>query len=111
MAKLSQRKDERLAFVKLMRAEGVRSYLEIGLRLGHTFAYVGEHLPRGSTMVGVDLPGFSPWGVASDEVACGPIDDQGADANPWPLRAARVCHLGKFNGSRRRSRRCASTDL
>ena len=69
MAKLSQRKDERLAFVNLMRAEGVRSYLEIGLRLGHTFAYVGEHLPRGSKMVGVDLPGFSPWGVEPDEVS------------------------------------------
>jgi Methyltransferase domain len=61
--KLSQRSDERQALVDLLNCERVRSYLEIGLRHGQTFAFVGEHLAAGSSLVGVDLPGASLWGV------------------------------------------------
>jgi predicted O-methyltransferase YrrM len=59
---ISQQQDELEAFITLLCREGVRSYLEIGLRLGFTFCEIGLRLPKGSTLVGVDLPG-AVWGV------------------------------------------------
>lgn len=44
------------AFVALLVAEGVRSYLEIGCRYGDTFHAVGSALPAGSRLVACDLP-------------------------------------------------------
>lgn len=64
MPKNPQRLDERDAFVALMLREGARSYLEIGLKYGDTFGFVAERIPPNSKMVGVDLPGHGPWGVA-----------------------------------------------
>jgi hypothetical protein len=45
-------------FIALLKAEGVRSYLEVGCRYGDTWHAVGSALPEGSLLVGVDLPGF-----------------------------------------------------
>lgn len=65
--KRAQRPDELKAFVDLMAIERVRSYLEIGLRVGATFRYVGSELPKLRTMVGIDLPA-AVWGVNSADV-------------------------------------------
>lgn len=45
------------AFVDLVSAEGVRSYLEVGAKFGGTFRRVAESMPKGSRLVAVDLPG------------------------------------------------------
>lgn len=44
-------------FIELLKAEGVRSYMEIGCRYGDTFHAVGCALPKGSKLVAIDLPG------------------------------------------------------
>lgn len=49
-------------FVDLVRAQNVRSYLEVGAKFGGTFGSVGCVLPAGSRMVAVDLPhGTRAW--------------------------------------------------
>lgn len=53
--KWPQRADELRRLGKWIVAEGVRSYLEIGLHCGFTLRYLGGLLPRGSRIVGVDL--------------------------------------------------------
>jgi hypothetical protein len=52
-----QRSDEIEQFLDLLNAEGVRSYLEIGISHGFTFRYIGSGLPPGAMMVGVDHHG------------------------------------------------------
>lgn len=52
--KLLQNPEEFAEFLELLRAEGVRSYLEIGLGWGGSLWRVGNHLPRGSLIVAVD---------------------------------------------------------
>lgn len=64
----SQRADELLPFIRLLKREGVRSYLEIGARHGDTFDTVMRSLPPGSTGVAVDLPGGN-WGVRSSQAS------------------------------------------
>lgn len=54
---LLQWPDEAASMVELMLVEGVRSYLEIGLSDGATFWYVGQRLPVGSRLVGIDWLG------------------------------------------------------
>jgi hypothetical protein len=66
-----QHDEELEPFIGLLRAHGVRSYLEIGARQGDTFARVLEGLAAGPARiqvrgVAVDLPG-GPWGVTSSE--------------------------------------------
>jgi hypothetical protein len=51
-----QRPDELASLVALIRQEGVKSYLEVGLRRAGTFEAVGEVMPFGSLLVGVDWP-------------------------------------------------------
>lgn len=51
---LIQWPDEAASMVDLILAENVQSYLEIGLSAGATFWYVGQRLPAGSKMVGID---------------------------------------------------------
>jgi predicted O-methyltransferase YrrM len=46
------------AFVDLLAAEGVRSYLEIGALYGDTFHHIGMSLPKGAHLVAADLPGW-----------------------------------------------------
>lgn len=53
---MPQRPDELVAFIALLREEGIKRYLEIGLRRAATFEAVGNALPPGSCMVGVDWP-------------------------------------------------------
>lgn len=52
---IQQRPDELVRFVQLVVGNGVRRYLEIGLRFGYTFFEIGKNLPPASFMVGVDL--------------------------------------------------------
>lgn len=65
---VSQRTDELTRFIELLINEQVRSYLEIGLRIGSTFSMVGSHLPKQSVLVGIDLPGAA-GGVCPHDVA------------------------------------------
>jgi len=75
IANKAQRADEMTAFLELIAAEGVRSYLEIGVQRGLTLLSVGLTLAPGARLVGVDLPGAA-WGVkdgtgpAQIEAAC-----------------------------------------
>lgn len=59
--KPSQRPAELAAFIQLLTAHGVRSYLEIGARYGQTLEAVGLALPVPSVLVAVELPG-AWWG-------------------------------------------------
>lgn len=45
------------ALCELLKDEGVTSYLEVGSKHGGALWRVGEVLPKGSTIVSVDLPG------------------------------------------------------
>lgn len=56
--KWPQNQSELAEFVDLLKAERVRSYLEIGALHGDTFHHVGMALPEGSRLVAVDLPGW-----------------------------------------------------
>lgn len=51
-----QIEEEIAAFADLLKAEGVRSYLEIGSKFGGSLWRVGKALPAGSRIVSVDLP-------------------------------------------------------
>ncbi len=42
--------------IELFKQENVRSYLEIGSRYGGSLWYIANALPKGSTIVSVDLP-------------------------------------------------------
>jgi predicted O-methyltransferase YrrM len=55
--KWPQHLDEIEEFLNLLNSESVRSYLEIGISHGFTFRYVGNGLPVGAQMVGVDYHG------------------------------------------------------
>ena len=55
--KWPQYQEEIQAFIKLLQDEGVKSYLEVGVRHGDTFHAVGLALPKRSLLVAVDLPG------------------------------------------------------
>jgi predicted O-methyltransferase YrrM len=56
MARLLQDRDEFESFCELMKAERVRSYLEIGSFSGGSIEMVAEFLPTGSRIVSVDKP-------------------------------------------------------
>lgn len=63
--------DEReiTAFVSLLQAEGVRSYLEIGAKFGGSFVRVASVLQYGSRCVAVDLPnGTKAWNQSSSSL-------------------------------------------
>lgn len=62
--RLNQFPEEMDSFIRLLRQEGVTSYLEIGCRWGDTLHAVGMGLPEGSRIVGVDLPGIKTGGIA-----------------------------------------------
>jgi Methyltransferase domain len=55
--KWPQRVEELDGLVDIIRSEGVRSYLEVGISHGFTFRHVGTCLPEGSRMTGVDNHG------------------------------------------------------
>lgn len=63
----AQRLDELEAMLALLKREGVRSYLEIGLKNGATLRRVAQTLPRYSLLVGIDMPGASAWGVRPEK--------------------------------------------
>lgn len=52
-----QYEEEVRGFIKLLVDEGCKSYIEVGCRHGDTFHAVGKALPKGSLLIGVDLPG------------------------------------------------------
>lgn len=64
----------------LLQMRNVRRYLEIGARDGDTFHDVGMVLPKGSTLVAIDLPG-GKWGYSGSvknlRKACIDLRDQG----------------------------------
>ena len=76
-----QHRSEVSEFVALMRLYDARSYLEIGCLNGDTLHHIGTRMPRGSRVVGVDLP-------RTHEVY--------ADAPDCLMRAASdLCRLGQ----------------
>ncbi len=57
-----QVKSELAGLIKLLKKEGVKSYLEIGVARGDTFHEITSSLPRGSRAVAVDMP-QAAWGL------------------------------------------------
>lgn len=53
--KQTQHPAELAAFVDLVRKQGVTSYLEIGMKIGHSLKAVASAMPAGSRLVIVDL--------------------------------------------------------
>lgn len=82
----SQRADELLPFIDLLKDSGVRSYLEIGARHGDTFYQVMKSLPSGSLGIAVDLPGGA-WGVESSRYA---LDEAAEELRDMGYRIATV---------------------
>ncbi len=64
-----QQSDEVNAFIKLLLAEDVRAYLEIGACHGDTFHAVMSALPKGSKGVAVDLPESTAKGKTGPRAA------------------------------------------
>jgi predicted O-methyltransferase YrrM len=64
MATLLQDRDEFDQFCQLLKAEDVRSYLEIGSWTGQSIKAVAEILPKGSRIVSVDMPFKETKGIA-----------------------------------------------
>jgi cephalosporin hydroxylase len=73
--KALQHPDELSRFVKLLRREGVRSYLEIGSKFGGSFRAVTLAMPPGSRAVSVDLPSGSKHWEASRVALASCVDD------------------------------------
>lgn len=71
----SQRVDELIPFIDLLRYRRVTAYLEIGARHGDTFYEVMKSLPKGALGIAVDLPGGA-WGVESSRKA---LDEAASD--------------------------------
>jgi predicted O-methyltransferase YrrM len=70
-------------FIDVLAKNDVRRYLEIGAKFGGTLWRVGNVLPAGSRIVGVDLPnGTSDWGVSSIslDACCENLREIGRDA-------------------------------
>lgn len=90
----SQRADELIPFINLLKERGVRSYLEIGARHGDTFFEIMMSLPKGSQGVAVDMPG-GPWGRQGTnyylDAACRDLEERGYEisviygdsGSPW----------------------------
>ena len=85
-----QYQEEIQGFIKLLLAEGCRSYLEIGCRYGDTLHAVGLALPKGSRLVALDLPGSKSGQLKKGghqdsgeylERACADLRKQGRDAH------------------------------
>lgn len=55
--KWPQLQSELYQFVKILRDEKIRSYLEVGCLYGDTFHTIGMAMGEGARLVGVDLPG------------------------------------------------------
>lgn len=51
-----QNEAEAIRFIEILKAEGVRSYLEIGSKFGGMLWRVGISLPRDSRIASIDLP-------------------------------------------------------
>lgn len=58
---IPQRENELRRMLEIMQQYNVTRYLEIGLRHGTTFHWLGERMPFGMIMIGVDWPG-ALWG-------------------------------------------------
>lgn len=65
--RVPQREHEIDCFAAILKAQGVKSYLEIGARYGDSLHYIGSALARGSRIAAVDLPG-GPWGNDDSQV-------------------------------------------
>lgn len=53
---MAQIESEISSFVALLVQENVKAYLEIGCRYGGSLWYVANRLPKGSRVVGIDVP-------------------------------------------------------
>ena len=83
-----QFQEELDGFIELMLKHGVTSYLEIGAHHGDTLHQVGLRLPKGSRLVGVDLPGATAGGYVNSgrslKAACEDLRSRGQEAH-WIL--------------------------
>lgn len=104
----SQDEWELRSLIDLFRAEGVRSYLEIGARHGDTFFEIMAALPKGSRGVALDLPGGN-WGTPKSAnplvAACNDLIAQGRDVkmilgnSQDPALIARVTKAAPFDSA------------
>lgn len=106
MAKILQNEIEHARFIEIVKAEGIKSYLEIGSKYGGSFSRVAEVLPKGSRVVAVDLPnGTKDWKLTSVSLTTciADLKGRGYDAHViWGDSTAmnvidRVSALGPFD--------------
>lgn len=94
------------SFGRLLRAEGVKSHLEVGSKFGGSLRIAASYLPRGSRIVAVDLPeGTRAWKESERalKATIGDLKRDGHDAHViWgdskdPAVIEQVCKFGPFD--------------
>lgn len=94
------------AFIKLMKSENVKSYLEIGSKFGGSLWRVAKSMPKGSRIVSVDLPhGDTSFKESQPhlEACVKQLKMEGYDAHLFlgdstdPEIVAKVTELGPFD--------------
>lgn len=77
----AQQNDQELAqFIAILQRENVRSYLEIGSKVGGSLWKVANALPLGSKIVAVDLPWGDKTTLPHLEACISAINDTGREA-------------------------------
>ena len=71
-----QNATELAELIELFRQENVRSYLEIGCRFGGSLWHITNSLPKGSTIVAVDLPHINKYGLADGKQNLGTMREE-----------------------------------
>jgi len=61
---MAQDENEMRQFIELLQREQITSYIEIGARYGASLWRIANSMPKGATIVAVDLP--TGWGGRSD---------------------------------------------
>lgn len=78
---LLQNRREFEAFIELLKAEGVQSYLEIGSMYGGSFWRVAKALPKGSRVVSIDYAVDTPEALPHLKGCIEDLRDEGCDAH------------------------------
>lgn len=101
--KLLQNRQEHDEFLGLLKAEGVRSYLEIGSMYGGSLWRVGHALPQGSRLVSIDYMVDTPEAQPHLEACIAELRELGRDAHlilgdsAAPETIAKAEALGPFD--------------
>lgn len=103
---MAQDEAEMVEFIRVLKSEQVKSYLEIGARYGASLWRVACSLPAGSRVVAVDMGtgwGGRPDGIEVLKTCLARLTTLGYDAHliegdsQWPQTVERAKRLGPFD--------------